>query len=491
MTRFNLIFFEDFFRRLATPIRGKIKFSDSIGVCTRGSKLDYYLRLLSNLNENTLVLLAVPHLLAVLGFLTCGMMLYLSVLVFRANPQNAKNRFLSFLLAFEGLGAAALNFFGLYPFRPEHLDALFSIRYVSGATGVLLIMFYVCIFTFYTDRPGLEKVRLFFASRWIWFTPLLGVIVFMSAVAAAGGNVSALGDMYALECTKVGDGETSSYGGTEFPFDSTCPAPLASVYPLTIMKISVGTLQPIIVPLLALSLLVSTIYLYRIDLNSIDEDSSFDASEIRAVRIGFLAKLIFSVGATILIILADSLLKSGVLMGSDVRKDSLFMSLFHSTTLFMNIFGSFMLGVLFAYAILKQDVLGIDEQLRKTFTGTIFAGLGAILFITGTEIMESIAGVGWVGAVGMGSVLYVTRKPILTTISSVSNRLLPEAHTKEEQAYLELYKFAMQDGFITEKERAMLVMQAKNYGLSETRMEYLESWHDENSLLQIDSDLDE
>jgi hypothetical protein len=146
----------------------------------------------------------------------------------------------------------------------------------------------------------------------------------------------------------------------------------------------------------------------------------------------------------------------------------------------MNIFGSFMMGVLFAYAVLKQDVLGIDEQLRRTFTGTIFAAIGAVAFIAGTELMENIIGVGWVGAVLMGSVLITTRKPLLASISSVSNLLLPEVHTKDEDAYLELYKLAVEDGNISEKERTMLNLQAQSYGLSIKRITHLEAWHHAN-----------
>ena len=74
------------------------------------ANLSYFIRLLANLNENTMVNLAAPHLLAFLGLLTCGMMMYLSILIFRADPTNPKNRFLSFILAFEGFGAGALNF---------------------------------------------------------------------------------------------------------------------------------------------------------------------------------------------------------------------------------------------------------------------------------------------------------------------------------------------------------------------------------------------
>ena len=53
--------------------------------------MSYFIRLLANLNENTMVNLAFPHLLAFLGLLTFGMMMYLSVLIFRADPKNPKN----------------------------------------------------------------------------------------------------------------------------------------------------------------------------------------------------------------------------------------------------------------------------------------------------------------------------------------------------------------------------------------------------------------
>lgn len=454
--------------------------------------MNYFIRLLTNLNENTIVNLLVPHLLAVLGFLTCGMMLYLSVLVYRANPEDPKNRFLSFILAFEGIGAGALNFFGIYPFPMEYLDFLYSVRYVSGSTGMIRIIFYTCIIVFYSNRESFGRIRGLFASKLLWLSPLLGLILFVSALNVLGGEVSGLGEMYVLECNDTGEGENRTYGGGEFMFNTTCPAVLEPVYPLSITKIGVGKLQPILVPITAIALLFSTIYLYRIDPDDIQEDSTFDAKELRAIRFGFLTKLIFLVGATALIILANSLINSGELEGSDIIQEDLFFSVFQSATLFMNIFGSFMMGVFFAYAILKQDVLGIDEQLRRTFTGTIYASFGALLFITGTEVMENVAGVGWVGAVGIGAVLVATRKPILTSISSISNRLLPEVHTRDETAYIELYRLAVEDGNISEKERTMLNMQAKVYGLTEKRIEHLETWlknNDANDLAELEGEI--
>ena len=442
--------------------------------------MSYFVRLFSNLNENTIVNFLIPHLIAVLGLLTAGMMLYLSVLIYRANPRNAKNRFLSFILAFEGVGAGALNFFGIYPFPIEQIDFLYSVRYVSGSTGMIRLLFYASIAAFYVDKRWMKSVRGVFASKILWLTPVIGFGLFVATLSALGGEVNAMGDMYMLECEGVGEGNNKTYGGTEFIFNTTCPATLESMYPLSATKIGVGPLQPILVPMTALFLLFSTVALYRIDPRSIDEEASFDERELRAIRFGFLIKLIFLVGATALIILADGLMNSGELVGSDIIQGNLFFSSFQSVTLFMNIFGSFMMGVLFAYAILKQDVLGIDEQLRRTLTGTIFAAIGAIAFIASTELMENIIGVGWVGAVMMGSVLIATRKPVLASISSVSNLLLPEVHTKDEDGYLELYKLAVEDGNISEKERTMLTLQAQTYGLSNKRIAHLEAWYHAN-----------
>ena len=177
-------------------------------------QLDYYLRLLSNLDTNTMMNLAIPHLIAVVGFLTCGMMLYLAILIYRADPKNSKNRFLSFLLAAEGIGAGALKFFGLYPFPIEFLDFLYSVRYVSGSTGMIRIIFYASIVAFYLDSGFLKKIRALYSSKIIWLTPIIGFLLFVSTVTILGGEIQALGDMYALECTNSDEGNNETYGET-------------------------------------------------------------------------------------------------------------------------------------------------------------------------------------------------------------------------------------------------------------------------------------
>jgi hypothetical protein len=136
-------------------------------------------------------------------------------------------------------------------------------------------------------------------------------------------------------------------------------------------------------------------------------------------------------------------------------------------------------GFMFSYAILKNDILGIDEQLRRTFSGGIFAFTGAVAILAGTEFMESMTGWGWTGGIIIGVPLIVLRKPIYNTINAFSTMLMPEAFTKDEESYLEAYSMVMDDGVLTDNERKLLTLQAKNLGLDDNRVEYLETWYNE------------
>ena len=124
---------------------------------------------------------------------------------------------------------------------------------------------------------------------------------------------------------------------------------------------------------------------------------------------------------------------------------------------------------------MKHEVLGIDERLRKTFSGALFAGLGTVAFLVATELMESAIGVGWIGAVLIGIFLIFLRKPIFAAFSKVSMSIMPEAHTRSEQTYLEAYAIAMEDGVVTQEERKMLQIQARTLGLNESRISHLEA----------------
>ena len=140
---------------------------------------------------------------------------------------------------------------------------------------------------------------------------------------------------------------------------------------------------------------------------------------------------------------------------------------------------------MFTYAILKNEVLGIDEKLRKTFSAAIFATFGALLLVIASELVESkLGGSGWVGGVVVGAPLVVLRKPIYSIINNFSNRLMPEAFTSAESTYLEAFEIAREEGSVTDEARKFLNLQAKTLHLDEKRVEYLELWYDEKRMLE-------
>jgi hypothetical protein len=138
-------------------------------------------------------------------------------------------------------------------------------------------------------------------------------------------------------------------------------------------------------------------------------------------------------------------------------------------------------GVMFSYAILKNDILGIDEQLRRSMSWGVFLFIGAVGILIVAELLEGIIPYGGVAsALVVGVPLTVMRKPIYSTINTIVVILMPQAFTKDEQSYLEAYAMVMDDGILTENEQKLLKLQAKNLGLNQARVEYLETWYTES-----------
>ena len=149
--------------------------------------------------------------------------------------------------------------------------------------------------------------------------------------------------------------------------------------------------------------------------------------------------------------------------------------------LFSVLFTGMLEGFMFTYGILKNEILGIDETLRKTFSTAIFATLGGFTLLLASEMMEDIlGGGGLIGGIIVGFPLILLRKPIFTAINNFSTILMPETFTKAELSYIEAYEIAMEDRIITEEERKFLRLQAKTLGLDDERIEYIESYYNSN-----------
>ena len=140
---------------------------------------------------------------------------------------------------------------------------------------------------------------------------------------------------------------------------------------------------------------------------------------------------------------------------------------------------------MFVHATLKDTVFGIDSNLRKTFTNTIFTGVGAISFVFVSEAMENVVGYGMVGGVLIGATIIVGRRPIINIIDVFSSRLIPEEYSPVELKYLEAYANTMQDLVVTKRERDLLANLANAYEISEDRLAVIEENYRESLLSLI------
>ena len=208
------------------------------------------------------------------------------------------------------------------------------------------------------------------------------------------------------------------------------------------------------------------------------------SSEARALFIGFSGKVVFQ-GAMVAFMIFLSA-KFGQINFADVAKYignasviGIYMVGLYGFVLSI-LATAFFEGVMFTYAILKNEILGIDQRLRNVFSNAVFAGIGGILLLVASETMESVMGFGWIGSVMIGVPLIILRKPILSVLDKLSGTLMPKSFTNNEKIYIESYKMAMDDGIITTKERRMLELQAKSLSLDLARIQYLESWIDSN-----------
>jgi hypothetical protein len=151
-----------------------------------------------------------------------------------------------------------------------------------------------------------------------------------------------------------------------------------------------------------------------------------------------------------------------------------------TTSLSLPVIGVGFEAMMFVYASTKDTILGIDEKLRKTFTNTIFTGVGAISFIAASEIMENVLGFGLIGGVFLGVGLFMVRRPVIRILDGFSNHLIPSDYTSEEKEYLELFSTSLEDGEITNNERILLKTLATAYRITDERVVEIERNFTEN-----------
>ena len=447
-----------------------------------GSPLDYYIRVFSNFEFTVSGVFALNHTVAIIGAITGLFVAGLSLLIFRSGSKDLKNQAIGMILFIEGFMAFTLGFYWIYPFSLEGLQSVIWMRPLAGITGLTRMMMMVALVSFFIETDWARRIRRIFEWKRVWILPVISFLIILYPLFTHGVD-GAIGDMAHIYCAEpLAQGVGNTVFGSELGYTPVCPETFAATYPAIYVSTSTGKFTLPIVLITSLPLVFVAIFMARLARNPTRvDDNGYNLDEIKALRTGFLVKIGFMLGALFLMIALAAgfglTSPNMTLFNPDTSDDTGVMALAIGgpLALLMNILSTLFQGVIFTYAILKHEVMGIDERLRKGFTATTFAGFGALSLLIASETMETvIPGGGLLGGLIVGVPLIALRRPILRIFSNLSSTLMPEAHTTQELQYLEVFAAANADGVINNKERTMLDLQAKAFGISATRQRYLE-----------------
>ena len=431
---------------------------------------------------------------AFLSILTLIFLFTLATMIYRARPDSPENRFMSLMLFVEGL-KTIVTWYAIYPFGPDILPTMQYWRVIYYTMCLLSIMMYLSLSSFYPVKFLNFMTKDSIKNNLYWALPALAIALMTLILISTGGIYGAFKGSLHVECPE-GGGEGAAIVKTSYGDDGltgNCIEEHTPYHFVTVEQSDLGRLllmSPVLTAFIALAFMRNAQNSLGVDED--DEDAVQKSTEARAIVVGFAGKTFFQ--GTMLFCMVYITAVHGKFNSSDLLNVELndtmkfyFYGLYGF--LFSALFAGLFEGTMFTYAILKNDVLGIDEKLRKTFSTAIFATLGAIAFLVASEIVESlIGGSGWIGGVLVGAPLIVLRKPIFTVINGFSSRLMPESFTASERTYLEAYSAVMVDFEVTEGERKLLQLTAKNLGLNDERVQHLESWHNEKITLSSEEE---
>ena len=447
-----------------------------------GSALDYYLRVFGNFDFSVSGVFALNHAVAIIGAITGLFVAGLSLLIFRSGNKDLKNQAIGMILFIEGFMAFTLGFYWIYPFSLEGLQSVIWMRPLAGVTGLTRMMMMVALISFFIETEWAKRIRRVFEWRRVWILPVISFLFLLYPLLTYGVD-GAIGDMAHIYCAEPStQGVGNTVFGSELGYTPVCPETFAATYPAIYVSTSTGQFTLPIVLITSLPLVFVAIFMARLARNPDRvEENGYNHDEIKALRTGFLVKVGFMLGALFLMIalsFAFGLTSPDMTLFNPDTSDNtgvVALAIGGALSLLMNILSTLFQGVIFTYAILKHEVMGIDERLRKGFTTTTFAGFGALSLLIASEAMETvIPGGGLLGGLIVGIPLIALRRPILRIFSNLSSSLMPEAHTMHELQYLEVFAAANADGEVSTKERTMLNLQAKAFGIDAKRQRFLE-----------------
>ena len=452
-----------------------------------GSLPQYYWRIFTNIDIAGAQPFGFWTLMTFFCTLSGLAILFLTILIFRADSKNPKNRFIGLMLLTESIRCLTASIFYAYPYDLDQIQFLYFIRPIFYTTGIMLFFLYLSAPFFYIENRFSKWVVESYNGRAQVAIPLVSFGLLFLGSMSMGGFHEALGETLWIYCETAGPGVGGTASGEALTYVPHCDERLSATYPLMWSTTLIGPLARLIFFVPFIAAIITTLMITLTTKGILSGDSTSEKNEILAIRLGFIGKTGFQLLSILALVMFFALLEhesgpelswfNGELF--DYGEIPTWGILIGLVTPFITVnlaLAALFEGLVFTYAVMKHEVLGIDERLRKTFTTALFAGLGGVSLLIATELMENAAGVGWLGGVMIGIPLIVLRKPIFETFSKISMSIMPEAHTTNELAYLEAFGIAMDDMIVTEDERKMLKIQARTLGLDEERVNHLEAY---------------
>jgi hypothetical protein len=426
-------------------------------------------------------------------------LLSLSYLVWKADSKSTENRFMGVLLIIEGIKAGFLAP-DIFPYDSQWewlWDYLWVFKIeVFFYAHTAAILLYLCLPIYYR----IDKLNFMFnptLQKHAWYlAPLIGLAIWMSIRDVNGFYMA---NSAWLICSEAGVEPTLQvWWGSIQPFmtDAVEQIGTCSGYYEThlVDDSTAGGLWAIALasPLITLGALFFIRSSMKSEKAAGREGESSHLTS-RSLYIGFLGKVSGTMLYFITLMVIIPLLNDGSMAtfaqstlwryGEDASSLDRIKYLIWTLSLLMTPLAMGFEALMFVHAALNDSVFGIDQNLRKTFRTAMFTGIGALLFITATELMEQVLGQGLLGGVAIGIAFLGLRGPVLSVIDGMSGRLIPSSYSIEENAYLSAYDTAMEDRIITAEERRLLKTLAKTYDLTDERVEQLE--HEYDSMLEV------
>ena len=451
-----------------------------------GPILPYYWDKFMEINFQTGDTLGLTYIICFLSILTLFVLCFLAALILKARSHAPENRFMAVLLLAEGYRVMA-SWYNTYPFSADMLPAMEYYRVGWYFCSLLCLFMYLSTVSFYPpkrlDFMAKEKIR---NNLW-WALPVLTGVIIAVLIASSGSVVNTFGGNYHIECTALDEEVILTATPGSPPIEAGC-VETEETFPYSWFVPGSSPAAKLLLLAPPLSAILAAFFMHRAWRRFDEEDGLEDqANEARSLFIGFTGK------ATIKGLLVLSIVYMTARFGdfnladlASIEGDLLPIYLYCLYGFMFSILLTGMFeGFMFSYAILKNDILGIDEQLRRSMSWGVFVFTGAVCILIVAELLEGIIPYGGVAsALVVGVPLTVMRKPIYNTINHLVVILMPETFTKSEQSYLEAYSAVMDDGVLTQNERKLLVLQAKNLGLEQTRVDFLEDWFNSQLLIE-------